>query len=118
MKWCQKPFRLDLSLKKDDPDYYTAIYSSKIEKFQYLFDTLRGNRESYFTAGERSLLTHHLLSRAHSGNDNDDDDLKPVIRKPGLKFYSIISNLSVYIFLSNRFNSWIKKWLESTWYDN
>jgi hypothetical protein len=97
MKWCQKPFRLDPSLVKDDPDYYTAIYSSKIERFQYLFDTLRGKREAYFTAGERSLLTHQLLTRAHTGNDNDNDeeDLNPVVKTPGLKFYSSISNTSI-----------------------
>ncbi len=83
-KWCKKPFRLDPSLIKGDPDYYTAVYSSKIERFKYLFDTLRGKKEAYFTAGERSLLTHHLLSRAHSGhNDDNDDDRKPVVRKPG-----------------------------------
>ena len=92
MKRCQKPFRLDSSLDKDDPDYYTAIYTSTNPKFEILFDTLRGNREAYFTASERSLLTHQLLTRAHFGNVQDDEDQKPVVKKPGLQFYSSISN--------------------------
>ena len=35
--WYKKPFRLDLSLEKNNPNYYTAIYSSSIEKFKDLF---------------------------------------------------------------------------------
>ena len=49
------------------------MYSSNIDKFKTLFDTLRGSRDLYFTPSERSLLTYELLSRAH-WNDNDDDD--------------------------------------------
>ncbi|CAF1193623.1 unnamed protein product [Rotaria sordida] len=81
----KKPFRLDQSLKKDDPDYYTAIYSSDIDKFKYLFDKLRGSKDLYFTPTERSLLTHELLSRAHFDYDNDnpdDDQQYPVIIRP------------------------------------
>ena len=86
-----------ISLAKDDPDYYTAIYSSKITKFQTLFDTLRQNKEAYFTAGERSLLTYQLLARAHSGSNIEaEEDPKPVEKKPGLQFdYSLISHGSV-----------------------
>ncbi len=71
--WLKKPFRLDSTLQKNDPDFYTAIYSSNIEKFKYLFDTLRGSKESYFTPTERSLLTHELLSRAHFDYDDAED---------------------------------------------
>ncbi|CAF1572253.1 unnamed protein product, partial [Adineta steineri] len=56
----KRPFRLDLSLSKHDPDYYTAIYSSKIPKFKNLFATLRGSQDLYFTPSERSLLTYEL----------------------------------------------------------
>ncbi|CAF4830476.1 unnamed protein product [Rotaria sp. Silwood1] len=68
----KKSFYLDPSLKKNDPDYYTAIYSSNIDKFKYLFDTLRGSKDLYFTSTERSLLTHELLSRAHFDYEVDD----------------------------------------------
>lgn len=61
-------------LNQNDPDYYTAIYSSSIDKFKALFDTLRGSRNLYFTPTERSLLTHELLSRAHFDYDDDDDN--------------------------------------------
>jgi hypothetical protein len=82
--WFKRPFRLDPSITKGDPDYYTAIYSSNIKKFQDLFDTLRGSRDSYFTTSERSLLTYELLSRAHFGDDeNDDHQQEPVRRKLG-----------------------------------
>ncbi|CAF0816209.1 unnamed protein product [Adineta steineri] len=75
-KWLKAPFRLDESLKHNDPDYYTAIYSSEIEKFKSLFDTLRGSEELYFTATERSILTHELLSRADFGDDAEDTPKK------------------------------------------
>lgn len=88
-----QPFRPDPFLQKDDPDYYTAIYSSKIEKFNDLFDTLRGKKELYFTPSERSLLTHELLSRAHSRGDayadEDDDDDENSMEKPVMKKSSI-----------------------------
>jgi hypothetical protein len=74
MKWLRKPFRIDPSLQQNDPDYYTAIYSSNIDKFKYLFDTLRGSKDLYFTPTERSLLTHELLTRAHFDYDDDEDD--------------------------------------------
>ena len=72
----KRPFRLDESLSNNDPDYYTAIYSSSIQKFEELFDTLRGpdSRASYFTPAERSLLTYELLSRAHCQFNDDDED--------------------------------------------
>ena len=69
----KKPFYLDPSLKKNDPDYYTAIYSSNIEKFKELFDTLRGSKDFYFTPTERSLLTHELLTRAHFDYDVEEN---------------------------------------------
>ncbi|CAF2393453.1 unnamed protein product [Rotaria sp. Silwood2] len=68
----KKSFRLDSSLKQNDPDYYTAIYSSNIDKFKHLFATLRGSKDLYFTPTERSLLTHELLSRAHFDYDDDN----------------------------------------------
>ncbi|CAF5217158.1 unnamed protein product, partial [Rotaria magnacalcarata] len=74
VQWLKNSFYLDVSLKKNDPDYYTAIYSSNIDKFKDLFDTLRGSKDAYFTSTERSLLTHELLSRAHFDYDEDDDD--------------------------------------------
>lgn len=58
----------------NDPDYYTAIYSSNVKKFEELFDTLRGSRDLYFTPSERSLLTYELLSRAHCDQDDEDED--------------------------------------------
>lgn len=73
LKWIKRPFRLDPSLKQNDPDYYTAIYSSNIDKFQFLFETLRGSKDLYFTPTERSLLTHELLSRAHFDSDDEED---------------------------------------------
>ena len=79
-KWLKKPFRLDPSFKQNDPDYYTAIYSSTIEKFKTLFDTLRGSKDLYFTPTERSLLTYELLSRAHfdyNHEENDDQQTHP-----------------------------------------
>jgi hypothetical protein len=86
----KRPFRLDQSLSNNDPDYYTAIYSSSIPKFEALFDTLRGpnSRPSYFTPAERSLLTYELLSRAHCQFIDDDDDedenqTEPAARAPG-----------------------------------
>ena len=82
-KWLKQPFRLDLSITKNDPDYYTAIYSSNIDKFQDLFNTLRGSRNLYFTPTERSLLTHELLCRAHFDFDDDNDDqLPPIALRP------------------------------------
>ncbi|UJR10628.1 hypothetical protein I4U23_014825 [Adineta vaga] len=71
----KRPFRVDPSLTKDDPDYYTAIYSSNIPNFQSLFDELRGSRELYFTPAERSLLTYELLTKAHY-DDQDDNELR------------------------------------------
>jgi hypothetical protein len=67
-------FRLDPSLTLNDPDYYTAIYSSNISRFEELFDDLRGSRDLYFTPTERSLLTHELLSRAHFDYEEEEDD--------------------------------------------
>lgn len=78
MKWMKSPFYLDESLEQNDPDYYTAIYSSSVEKFKYLFDTLRGSRGSYFTPTERSLLTHELLIRAHFDYENVEGDEQPM----------------------------------------
>ncbi|CAF4605965.1 unnamed protein product [Rotaria sp. Silwood1] len=91
--WLKKPFRLDPSLINDDIDYYTAIYSSNIDKFEPLFKELRGSRDLYFTPSERSLLTYELLSRAHrdgdgtvdvDDDDDDDDDYpkEPVAIRP------------------------------------
>ncbi|CAF4512927.1 unnamed protein product [Rotaria socialis] len=80
VQWLKNSFYLDASLKKNDPDYYTAIYSSNIDKFKDLFDTLRGSRDAYFTSTERSLLTHELLSRAHCDYDEDDEDEKQPVR--------------------------------------
>jgi hypothetical protein len=100
IKRFKRPFRFDPSLTKNDPDYYTAIYSSKIETFQELFDTLRGTKDAYFTASERSLLTHELLSRAHFGNDDDDDDdhrEQPVAQKPGFYFLNLSSKSIIYL---------------------
>jgi len=82
-RWVKKPFRLDISLSKNDPDYYTAIYSSNIERFKELFTTLRGSQESYFTPSERSLLTQELLTRAHCYENDDDYQAVPVVRRPG-----------------------------------
>jgi hypothetical protein len=84
MKWLKKPFRLNSSLQQNDPDYYTAIYSSNIDKFNDLFDTLRGSKDLYFTPTERSLLTHELLTRAHFDYDDEDDDEQqiPIIIRP------------------------------------
>jgi hypothetical protein len=81
-------------LEQNDPDFYTAIYSSNIENFKYLFDTLRGSKESYFTPTERSLLTHELLSRAHFDYDNVEDagQSKPVAITSS-SFVSIIFNI-------------------------
>lgn len=70
----KKPFRLEPSLWTNDPDYYTAIYSSTISQFTELFDTLRGSRDAYFTPSERSLLTYELLSRAHCDREAEDED--------------------------------------------
>lgn len=61
-------------MEQNDPDYYTAIYSSGVEKFRCLFDTLRGSKASYFTPTERSLLTHELLIRAHFDYDYVESD--------------------------------------------
>ena len=68
----KQPFRLDSSLFKDDPDYFTAVYSSNIHRFQYLFDELRDSRKEYFTPSERSLLTCELLSRVHYSSYETD----------------------------------------------
>jgi hypothetical protein len=80
----KRPFRLDPSLSLNDPDYYTAIYSSNIDQFKVLFTKLRGSKELYFTASERSLLTYELLSRAHFDefHDDDDDQQMPVAIRP------------------------------------
>lgn len=86
-KSIKKPFRLHPSLTKDDPDYYTAVYSREIRQFDELFDTLRGSRELYFTPSERSLLTHELLTRAHCDmvDDDDDDENNSIQRRPVYK---------------------------------
>ncbi|CAF3714176.1 unnamed protein product [Adineta steineri] len=78
----KRPFRLDLSLSKHDPDYYTAIYSSNNPKFEHLFATLRGSKELYFTPSERSLLTYELLTRAHSDDHDGDLSQAPPIGQP------------------------------------
>ena len=66
-------FRLDPSLTLNDPDYYTAIYSANIPRFEELFETLRGSKDLYFTPTERSLLTHELLSRAHFDYEEEEE---------------------------------------------
>ncbi|CAF1501688.1 unnamed protein product, partial [Adineta steineri] len=68
----KRPFRLDLSLSKQDLDHYTAIYSSNNPNFEHLFATLRGSQDLYFTPSERILLTYELLARAHPV-DHDKD---------------------------------------------
>ena len=68
-----KPFLLDPALTDDDLDYYTAIYSRNILKFKDLQNELLALGKPYFTPAERSLLTHELLSRTHSV-DNDRDE--------------------------------------------
>ncbi|CAF3567534.1 unnamed protein product, partial [Rotaria sp. Silwood2] len=111
--WIKKPFRLDPSLILDDIDYYTAIYSSNVEKFKPLFKDLRGSIDSYFTPSERSLLTYELLSRAHSdvdanGNiddDHDDDDdnnypQEPVAIRPGYSNLKINQCIIYFLFLA------------------
>ena len=74
-----RPFYLDASLEQNDPDCYTAIYSSSVEKFKCLFETLRGSKASYFTPTERSLLTHELLIRAHFDYDNVEGDEQQIL---------------------------------------
>ncbi|CAF3746759.1 unnamed protein product [Adineta steineri] len=78
----KRPFRLDESLSKHDPDYYTAIYSSNNPKFEHLFHTLRGSKELYFTPSERSLLTYELLTRAHSDDHGENLAQAPPIGQP------------------------------------
>ncbi|CAF1156581.1 unnamed protein product [Adineta ricciae] len=90
LKWVKKPFYLDPSLKKNDPDYYTAIYSSNVEKFKELFDTLRGSKDSYFTPTERSLLTHELLTRAHF--DYDVEENQPSFISPSHTTIPMLEN--------------------------
>ena len=88
--WIKRPFRLDPSLTINDPDYFTAIYSSNVPQFEELFNTLRGSKDLYFTPSERSLLTYELLSRAQCDHADDDDDeslnkLTPIHRGLSLK---------------------------------
>lgn len=91
VKCVQQPFRLDQSLKNNDPDYYTAIYSSNIDKFEKLFDNLRGgSRKFYFTPTERSLLTHELLSRAHF-------DYEPIDGTPDLNDPQHVASSSLHL---------------------
>lgn len=80
MSSCKKPFYLDSSLTKNEPDYYTAVYSHNIKKFDELFKTLHGSEETYFTAGERSLLTYELLSRVYYNTKEDDISAQGVKR--------------------------------------
>ena len=121
-KWAKQPFQIDPCLEKDDPDYYTAIYSSRIEKFQYLFDTLRESG-SYFTPSERSLLTHELLSRTHSssghvsvdGDDDDEDNFveKPVMQRRGLPKFTYSEKID-FSFRSDQYDGWAENWFSTT----
>ena len=81
-RWCKKPFYLDSSITKDETDYFTSVYSSNVDKFRELFDTLHGSREAYFTPGERSLLTYELLNRVHF-HMQDSDHYGPAVKKLG-----------------------------------
>ncbi|CAF0770703.1 unnamed protein product [Adineta steineri] len=85
-KWLKGPFRLDESLKHNDPDYYTAIYSSEIDKFKKLFVKLRGSKDLYFTSTERSILTHELLSRAHIDDDVEGEDTTVELSKSSKRY--------------------------------
>lgn len=72
----KKPFRLAESLSKDEPDYYTAIYSSNVPQFQTLMSEFERENLPYFTPADRSFLTYELLVRAHSQEPRPEDGLE------------------------------------------
>ncbi|CAM4780489.1 unnamed protein product [Rotaria magnacalcarata] len=82
--WWKKTFLLHSELAPEDLGYYTAVCSSETARFKHFFGGLSDReKNSYFTAAERSLLTYELLSRSHANDFNDDhEEDEPIQNAP------------------------------------